>query len=405
MKAKYFSIYLLLCCSVITACKERFEPNLPNQANSYLVVEGLINTGPGETRIKLTRTNPLTAANNNLVAELKAQVQVEGANNAYYPLSENGEGYYVATNLNLPATTLYRLRIKTTSGKEYLSEFVPVKQTPAIDNIHWEENNNGVQLYINTHDNQNNTRYYLWNYEETWEYLSQEQTNLKWDGSKVVTRTPAEQIYRCWGQGASTNLLLGSSAKLSQDIIYHQPLTFISQGSIKLSHKYSILVRQYALTREAYDFLQTMRKNTETMGSFFDPQPSELKGNIRCVTNPNEPVIGFVGLCNVVEKRIFISRTELNNWQDQPYNCQYHLVINHPDTLKWYFEGIPPVPYPQYYVQINPLPSDGVFVDQTKPCCIYIPLNVQGGGWYAVADYCADCTVRGGKTVKPDFWP
>ncbi|MGV3588823.1 MAG: DUF4249 domain-containing protein [Adhaeribacter sp.] len=305
----------------LLACKERFEPNLPEQATGYLVVEGLIITGPGQTKFKLTRSLPLGATRNSIVPETRALLQIEGEGSNIFPLAEKGPGLYAADNLSLTNGQQYRLRIKTAAGKEYISDFTEAKKTPPIDSITWQQENSGIQIFVNTHNPQNNTRYYQWDYEETWEYYSLSDTDFKYEDGRVVERAPSEHTYRCWGKGGSVNLLLGSSAKLSQDVIYQQPLTYIPPTSIKLSYQYSIRVKQYALTRMAYEYLQLMRKNTETTGSFFDPQPSELKGNIRSVSDPAEPVIGYVSACDVTEKRIFIQRREIGDW-DYTLICQ-----------------------------------------------------------------------------------
>jgi hypothetical protein len=79
----------------------------------------------------------------------------------------------------------------------------------------------------------------------------------------------------------------------------------------QLSVLYSIFVRQYALTEDGYNFLSLMQSNTESLGTIFDPQPSQLKGNIQCLTNPNEPVVGYVSAGTVQQQRIFISRNQL----------------------------------------------------------------------------------------------
>ncbi|HEX8377054.1 MAG TPA: DUF4249 family protein [Pedobacter sp.] len=65
-------------------------------------------------------------------------------------------------------------------------------------------------------------------------------------------------------------------------------------------------VKQYGITKEGFNFLAKMKENTEQVGGIFDPQPTELKGNIFCMTNPCEKVIGFMHAGRISEKRIFI---------------------------------------------------------------------------------------------------
>jgi hypothetical protein len=118
--------------------------------------------------------------------------------------------------------------------------------------------------------------------------------------------------------------VIASSAKLSSDVIFQAPVTTILSTNEKISVRYSILLRQYALTKEAYEFWENIRKNTEQLGSIFDAQPSQLQGNIHCISNPTEPVIGFVTITNIQRKRIFIDNSQLPlEWYPTyPYYCE-----------------------------------------------------------------------------------
>jgi hypothetical protein len=81
------------------------------------------------------------------------------------------------------------LRIKTTNGKEYASDFTSVKYTPSIDSITWQREDGGLRLYANAHDPQNATKYYQWKYEETWEFHSAFFSSLKYlrdNSGKVI---------------------------------------------------------------------------------------------------------------------------------------------------------------------------------------------------------------------------
>jgi hypothetical protein len=42
--------------------------------------------------------------------------------------------------------------------------------------------------------------------------------------------------------------------------------------------RYSINVRQYGLTKEAYNYWQIIQKSSQQSGSIFDPQPAQVIG-------------------------------------------------------------------------------------------------------------------------------
>lgn len=382
MKKLFYSCTAVL---LIMSCKEHFEPPVTAPPNGYLVVDGIINSGTGPTNIRLSRTVSL-ADSARMQNERNALVRVEGEDNSSYLLAEVAQGLYSNSQLSLNKNVKYRLYISTSDGQEYVSDYSRVIPTPPIDSVRWEQPGN-LQLYINTHDPLNNTRYYRWEWEETWEFHSAFPTQLEYEYGRpgeitgVKYRFPNQNHdlskYYCWQHRSSTNLIIGSSAKLSRDSI-DLPLHSIERGSQKLSVLYSIKVKQYAVSREGYDFLQRMKKNTEQTGTLFDAQPSELAGNIHARNNPHEIVIGFVEVSDQQEKRIFIRPSQLNNWGYRT-NCTELVVPNILDSIRAYSYLMP--------TSVEEFTITGDI------------LSYRGSG-----PHCVDCTLTG-TNVRPSFWP
>ena len=132
------------------ACKKPYNPKVVTGNSNYMVVEGVINTGNDSTNIKLSRTVKVNSKQSSS-PESGAVVNVEDNGNGSYPVPELGNGKYGAPPLGLDSTKQYRLRIRTTDGKEYLSDFSQAKSTPPIDSIGFTITNTGVQIYVNTH--------------------------------------------------------------------------------------------------------------------------------------------------------------------------------------------------------------------------------------------------------------
>jgi hypothetical protein len=394
-------IYLFILLTAI-ACKEIYESPVKPTATGYLVVEGVINSGPGETNITLSRTTSLD--NRTIQYESGATVSIEGEDNSSRLLTSNPDGRYSGADLNLNSSTKYRLRIKTPDAKEYVSDFTPVKNNPPIDSISWKRENsgaqeNGVQLYVSTHDPQNNTRYYQWDYLETWEYHAAFTSSLKY----VITTLPSGRefygvvfrfknesdfdstLYFCFHNRPSSSLVTGSSAKLSQDEIY-KPFLFIPRGDERLAVMYSIKVKQYSLSKEGYEFLERMRKNSEQTGSVFDAQPSSINGNIHSVSDPSEPVIGFVSICPVQEKRFFLNNKQLEDWGYQKPICHETLdpIPNISDSIKARGIGLIPT---------------------NKPVCMEMICPTGIVKFLAASPECVDCSLSGGTPERPSYWP
>jgi len=367
------------------ACKERFNPPEVDTNLNYLTVEGLINTsGVDSTIIRVSRTVKLTNKTT-LQPELKAILTIESSDNTIKRnLTERSFGVYYALPFALDATKQYRLRIKTAAGKEYVSDFTEVKVSPPIDEVGFDAQTTGepgIQIYANTRDATNKSRYYKWDFVEIYEFDSRVYTGYIADNRNIRPRNSiTEDIFTCWRTVNSNTIVLASTAKLTNDVLNKTPIERISPNNERLSKKYSILVNQQVLTKDAFDFWEILRKNTEQVGSIFDAQPSQLQGNIHSVSNPDEIVIGYISAGTVQHKRIFIDPAAIPREfrYIKPPTCPF-------DTIKVQdYSGF----YSGYQIPILP---------------VYDGPGAQIG-YLTTSTACIDCTLRG-TNIRPSFWP
>jgi hypothetical protein len=390
MKRLFIAISTLI---LFGTCKEKYVSPANTPVTGYLVVEGVINAGNGLTNIVLKRTTKLDSTS--IVYEKGATVFVEGENNTKFNLLESSAGNYSANGLGLNNALKYRLSILTLDGKKYQSDFVTVQSTPPIDSVSWKQDSLGAHLFINTHDPTNQTKYYQWDYTETWEYHSPYITYFIYDPFdtlpsgriryRFIFRDPImvsfdTTIITCWQNDYSKNVLTGSTISLSENKI-NLPLNFIPIGSVKLAVLYSINTRQYSLSEGKFQFLQKMKKNNEATGSVFDAQPSELVGNIHCITNPSDPVIGYVDICQIQEKRTFIKNSQLPYWGYKT-PCKQVEVEDSIDSITY-------------------MRSQGFVL--TTAGRLGVLFGPPGTHWYSTPE-CLDCTLTG-TNKKPPFWP
>ena len=380
-----------LACIVLLAisCKKPFTPVLNQSDRKFLVIEGIIN-GNDSTFIRLSRTKKMDTLRT-VLAETSAQVTVENNANARFPLTEIRNGIYAAGPLNLDASHQYRLRIKTSDGKEYLSDFVPLKNAPPIDSVGFIAKSSGVQIYVNAHDDVNATRYYRWDFTETWQFHSQYPSGYYSNGDSIKARMVVQQVHNCFASDSSTSVLVASTTKLNKDIVSLAPITIVPASSEKLETKYSILVKQYALTSDAYEFWETLQKNTEKLGSIFDVLPSETQSNYHCVSNAGELVVGYLSAGNMSQKRIFITAAQLPDYvTEYPYGCQLDTAWLNPPKPGSYLESIL-IPLNSPYGIVNAL-----YLEPPNPFGLPTAYNFS-------TKPCTDCTLRG-RTSPPPFW-
>jgi hypothetical protein len=372
--ANIFFFCLSLVILAGTACKQIYAPPAVAHPPDYLVVEGFIeNNGVDSTLFTLSRTTK--ADTSEYIPELGAMCTIEGSDNSIRQLGEVGKGIYGAPLTGFNSNTNYRLHINTTRGKQYASDYVPLVKNPPIDSISWKRLDNavyqGIQIYANTHDPQNATHYYRWEYQETWEFHSSFFATVRYiPGTGIIPYSP-NTINTCWKSDPSTGILLATSTQLAQDVIYEAPLVLVPLNSQQINWRYSILVKQYALTAAAFNWWQVLSKNTEQIGSIFGVLPSVNPGNIRCLTDTNEMVLGYVGGGNSTSQRIFITIDQVRPWSYDP-DC--------PDIQ------------PDKNYSLQDLLGMG-----------YLPWQSSPSGTFLSYPRCVDCTLTG-TNIRPSFW-
>ena len=374
---KLFSSIALMV--VAAGCLESYQPPSSNVDIGYLVVDGFMNTSKNSASVKLSRTIGLSIGKS-LPDELNAIVSIESDDGDTFDLIEGDHGNYISDQVIAEEGNTYRLHITTADGKKYASKFMTLKSSPVLDNVIWKAGSEGVTVYVNAHDDTNQTHYYKWIYTETWEYTSTYISFWKMENGVPTYRKPEEYIYTCYKTARESQILIASTLRLNSDVVSDFPITKIPAGSQKLSHRYSILVEQRALDEEAYNYWQLLEKSTENLGGLFDPLPSQVTGNINNEDDLSEPVLGYFSGGNVDEQRLTIPFSEL------------------PDDLKFYNA-------PQLNCVVDVLAAG------TISSTIGSKMLIEGSGQPVITQYtvsspeCVDCRVMGGVTVKPDFWP
>ncbi|WP_228713576.1 DUF4249 domain-containing protein [Arundinibacter roseus] len=349
------------------------------RAESFLVVDGFLNVKPlTNSQFKLSRTQ--TIYDKKLPdLEQEALVRIEGDKGSVFDCIESHPGVYTLGPNTYAENEKFRLRIQLQDGKAYVSEYVPAMQTPPIDSVTYQVNpdNSDVQFYVSTHDPQNKTRFYRWSFEETWEYQMPLFSNYDIRDKQIVLRT--EGVNRCWDTRKSGRITVGSSVRLSEDKIQEMPITYVPVGSEKLRYKYSILVKQFGVSPEEFEYWNNLSQTNELTGGLFDAQPTEVTGNISCISNPGEPVFGFFSATSLEEKRLFVT--------------EGLGVLNYLDSTCEPLDTLPA--------------SEAIRMNEELSHLILVEFFVPGSPelWFTMGSpACSDCRELGGTTKKPPFW-
>ena len=373
---QYKSLLFALLSLAIASCIEPYNPPAISETVDLLVVDGFINISDNSAKVSLSKATPI-ANDDGHVPEPNATVRIEDDNGGIYSLIEEADGTYTSVNMDLSLSKKYRLIIVRGNGKEYFTDFVELKQTPPIDSISWAPTlrRDGINIYANTHGENNNGRYYQWRFVETWEYTSKYFPGYELHNGVPLPNTV--NVYQCWTTRPSSEILIASTTQLNENAIRNFPLIFIPKGAQKISRRYSIIVEQRSLTKDAYDFWNELKKTTENLGGLFDPLPSKVIGNLRSKNDSEEPVLGYFSGGSTTQQRIFIRAADL------------------PEDIWLYpFQACPVDSIP--VAQLSNYPNMFLIGTYGAPFVL--------GYMYASETNCMDCRDLGGDLKKPDFW-
>ena len=392
MKNRFVKHLILLFCLTTIALSCVDEYTIPEETaieyETEIVIEGRILAGE-ESVIHLSYTTPINSEEETTDI-LNAQVYVIGQNGYRSEAAEFviEDDCYVIDTRTLENNTLYAVEV-TVDGDTYQSDFQPLLTSPEIDEVTWRENESSVSIYVTTLAEQTDSRHFMWSFEEDWEIHAEVDMRGNYDLIPIykkehypdLTKTRNPYLY-CWMHDVSRHILLHSSANLSENQVKNVKLHEIGIEDIRISYIYSILVKQWSLSDDAYRYFSTMKQYTEIDDGLFAPILSDFQGNIRCISNPDKRAHGYVLASNVTTKRIFIYEEDFKHMRSL-YSEPFCLAKYDKDQ-PW---GLDPVE------------------EWLSPWVIMRNIRTQLDEVLYTWS-CVDCRHTVGATKKrPDFWP
>jgi len=367
---KIVYIFLVL---LFAGCIDEFTPKDIDETGNLLIVDGIISEG--ESTVRLTRSVGLNDDISNIKFVMNAQMWVESTDGTVYPFAlSSSSGHYSVFIEEFKSGQKYRLIIKV-DGLDYQSDYIDPMITPEIDDIYVQKDNDtDVSVRVSTHATAETSKYYRWTYNEVWEIQSRiEAIAGIIDGRLVIYNEiegPRNPGLYCWLYNESKGYIVDTSESLSENHIIGKKILETNVTDERFSQLYYIEVKQNSIRKAAYEYITNIEKNIEEIGSIFGPMPSEMRGNITCVTNPDNPVIGYIDVSTTTAKTIY---------------------IEYPNEI--YSEGNMVCKMEEVEAIIG---SYGLVSFMSDP----------GGIIYTVAPLrCMDCRHNGGSKLKPLFWP
>ncbi|MCU0458418.1 MAG: DUF4249 domain-containing protein [Bacteroidales bacterium] len=364
----------LIILAALASCISQFTPEIVSQ-NRFLTVNGLITDDNRSYIIRLGLSRPLDVSSEEEPAT-GAVVYVSDDTGNTFLFVEKRAGYYYSDSTvftGQPGKS-YTLHINH-SGVEYRSSPCLLRKAPPVDSVGYEviereinasgETEQAVRIMLNTFDATSDNHYFRWTYDETWEI------NLPFNNVPIEKKI-------CWRHEESQNILAANTEALSEDRISDLTITTFNNSTNRGQHKYSINVHQYSTSREEYEFWNSVKTISENTGGLYDVTPVTVTGNVICLTNPGDAVLGFFSVSGVSHKRIFITRPLV---VPDIYNAQ---CIEETIDVNYHLPGLG-----TYIFILNIIDTDGT----PPPERWDITSNIS----------CTDCSYFA-SNVKPDYW-
>ncbi|SDZ94239.1 protein of unknown function [Flavobacterium gillisiae] len=308
-------ILLLLLCSFITnGCTETYILQT-NTFEEVLVVEATITNELKKQEIKITKTARFEDTETK--TEAQAEVYITDDSGNKYDFEEQSEKYVSKLEFEAIPGRKYTLTINTNDGRSYKSSAEALTTVNELEEINAtvdiKNGERGVAIHVNSYDPTNNSKYYRYEYEETYKIVAPQWTREKLVvlDPRTVDRVPnSPETEICYSTKNNTALLLASTAEQKSDRVNYL-VRFISDQNYIISHRYSILVKQYVESLAAYTFYSTLKKTSGNGSLLSQNQPGFFYGNLKSVDNTNEKIIGFFDVASVSSKRFFFNYSDL----------------------------------------------------------------------------------------------
>ena len=419
----------LICCAAVAAlalasCVYPFDPGIET-SDDRIVVEGSVSIG-GVSTFNFSRVIPFSeekvqdtyyksAANIPMTGYIEGE---DGTRIEAYKTMGGGGGYLydevatkdsymegVSTGTVLYFDTMfaspsqrYKVHFQNTqTGTEYESDWLDVCPKPVIDELRYILDRDRSELNVALSMHSATDSHFRWYYDETWEYHADLWASHYLNYSEMFDANGNYQpemaihefdrgvnTYYCWNTFKSPEIKIFSTSNQEDnrftDLEFHR----VVSTNRKLQIMYKLTVHLEAISENAFLYWQNIEDNTNNQGTIFSPVPSQMRGNIKCVSDPSVEVIGYISAAEAAEAVMYY-----DNHVEQFYNgpdTDWKSIVIEEFTdpyffAHWYSRGYLP------YTVIPPEMGSGAMTYQ----------------WAKAT--CVDCRRLGGTKEKPNDWP
>ncbi|WP_337044453.1 DUF4249 domain-containing protein [Emticicia sp. 17c] len=350
---KFKRIWFIVAIGLwVCSCIEPFEIGFSGEKQILTVDATIINTTDEQTfnitesvtRNSVTYSFPVKAA--------IVEVIVNGSERVL--LTEKNPGVYaLPLSFQAKVGNSYQLVFKKADGTAYESAKEVMTSVPQITKVYDEFRLDGQKtnigydaasyVYLDTQDPANEQNNYVWSW-RLWErqiickscsggryYVSPPPYGdcVREDNFKEIPFFDYACNGNCWDIFYNTTLNVFSDVFSNGKTITGRlvaKIPYYAQDGALLE------IKQQSVSESAYRYLKLLADQTQNTGSLVDTPPAAVIGNIKNLTNPEEPVAGFFMVSGVRTFRYWLSRENAKVTNAVPIGILGHKLHYEPNS-------------------------------------------------------------------------
>lgn len=347
-KGKKYLIFVLVI--LLQSCQEIYIHDSLDTSMNIPVIEGLIGNDPGPHTIRLYYARPFDESDYDPITGALIYVTDEAGTS--YIFDEKFDGTYICPSDRLignPGST-YTLHAELSDGTIILSEEQLMPDTLNFEKIYQKTETKefqvrtsdndlitkmkvGTATYVVIDGNVPEKRYFRITSKYSVRVYSRSIAyNYKWieiepgDSAEcmIVSDTLFDCIYIYKNNAIPVPGIIDPKADQSENertrISSFIPFDFTVTGDYDTILERGVTTHLYSITREVYDYYNSVAEQLNAPSRLFDPIPTQLKGNLYCLTDPEREVLGLF------ETSSYSLRQDA--WLDQGFWCIDTIIVD-----------------------------------------------------------------------------
>ena len=393
-------IALYLAGLLLTAsCIYPFEPETP-PVDRCLVFEGNLVIGESSTMaVRLLQPLSGSIVTDTDTWNINGEARVECTDgtviNGVPRLRGSNEVAFIFNLTNASAKEAYRVWFTDDETKKvYRSNWMKVEKAPLIERIDFVPDDKNVKVRLTLTGPTDDTRFFCWTYTEDWEFHSDflplylyrygvDPYNIR--GQAYEEIQGEYDKYYCWNSSSSKELFVADTRDLNSRTLPARQIASFGRTTSRCQELYCISVTAYGISADRYAYIHHMNEVSNIQGDLFSPNPSAMRGNLRCEQDSTELVLGYVGVCQTTMTRAFFEGTRYYTGRVDN-SVRFFPNLSEPLEAESNEKGY------DYFYRLDNRP-------------LYLVADENGDEKMQWAPRrCVDCTVHGTKN-KPSYWP